>query len=57
MPKDKVLEALKNSPEPLDAKGIVAATELERSDVDKAVKALKKEGLIESPKRCFYAAV
>jgi len=53
---DKVLEALKNSSEPLDAKGIVAATGLDRADVDKSIKALKKEGLIESPKRCFYAA-
>ena len=57
MNKDKVLEVLTNSTDPLDAKAIVAQTGLERADVDKAIKALKKDGKIESPKRCFYAAV
>ena len=57
MAKEKVLEALKASAEPMDAKGIMAAASLERADVDKAIKALRKEGLIDSPKRCFYAAV
>jgi len=54
MEKDKVFEALKGA-EMLDAKGIMAATGLERADVDKAIKALRKEGLVDSPKRCFYA--
>jgi len=57
MGKDKVFEALTNATEPLDAKAIVALTGLERADVDKAIKALKKEGKIESPKRCFYSVV
>jgi len=58
MPKDQVYQALKQSNEEMmDAKAIMAATGLERSDVDKAIKALRKEELIESPKRCFYAAV
>jgi len=56
MSKEKVLEALKNSEEMMDAKGIMAATGLERAEVDKAIKALRKEELVESPKRCFYAA-
>ncbi len=34
---------------------IVAATGLERKVVDKAMKALKKDGRITSPKRCFWA--
>jgi len=54
MEKDKILEALKAA-EMLDAKGIMAATELERPAVDKAIKALRKDGLVDSPKRCFYA--
>jgi len=58
MSKEKVLEALQNSGEEMmDAKGIMAATGLERADVDKAIKALRKEELVDSPKRCFYAAV
>jgi len=57
MEKDKVLEVLMNATEPLDAKTVVERSGLERADVDKAFKALKKEGKIDSPKRCFYAAV
>ena len=55
MAKEQVLDALKGA-EMLDAKGIMAATGLERADVDKAIKALRKEELVISPKRCFYAA-
>ena len=57
MNKDKVFEVLASSSDPLDAKAIVEQTGLERAEVDKAIKALKKDGKIESPKRCFYAAV
>jgi len=57
MEKDKVLEALTNSAELLDAKAIVEKTGFERAVVDKALKALKKDGKIESPKRCFYGVV
>ena len=55
MTKEQVYEALKNSGEMMDAKGIMAATGLERTEVDKAIKALRKEERVESPKRCFYA--
>lgn len=54
--KDKVLEALKNSAEPLKGAQIAEITGLDKKDVDKAIKALKAEEAIESPKRCFYAA-
>ena len=57
MSKEKVFEVLEGAAEMMDAKAIVAATGLERKDVDKAITALKKEGKIESPKRCFYAPV
>ncbi|MCL2854249.1 MAG: MarR family transcriptional regulator [Defluviitaleaceae bacterium] len=56
MAKEKVLEALQKSNEMMDAKGIMEATGLERADVDKAIKALRKDGVVDSPKRCFYAA-
>ena len=57
MAKDQVYEALQKSEEMMDAKAIMAATGLERAEVDKAIKALRKEEKIESPKRCFYAVV
>ena len=57
MTKEQVYDALKQSEEMMDAKGIMAATGLERAEVDKAIKALRKEERVESPKRCFYKAV
>ena len=57
MEKDKVLDVLTSSLEPLDAKALVEKTGFERAAIDKALKALKKDGKIESPKRCFYVAV
>jgi len=57
MTKEQVFDTLMKAEDMMDAKAIVEATGLERKDVDKAITALKKEGKIESPKRCFYAAV
>lgn len=54
--KEKVLEALKNSVEPLKGGEIAEKTGLDKKDVDKAIKALKAEEAIFSPKRCFYTA-
>jgi len=54
---EAVYQALQNATEPLNAKMLMEATGQERADVDKALKALKKEGKIDSPKRCFYAVV
>jgi hypothetical protein len=52
--KDKVLEAMNNAGEPLNAGKIVELTSLERKEVDKAMNLLKKEGTIVSPRRCFW---
>lgn len=52
--KEQVLEAMKKAGEPLNAGKIVELTSLERKVVDKAMATLKKEGTIESPKRCFW---
>lgn len=56
MSKEKVLEVLKNSAEPLKSAEIAEKAGIDKKDVDKALKALKTEDLIDSPKRCFYAA-
>jgi len=55
-PKEKVLNTLKKSDTPLKGGEIAEKSGLDKKDVDKAIKVLKSEGLIESPKRCFYSA-
>ncbi|MCF6464012.1 HTH domain-containing protein [Clostridium sp. Cult1] len=54
--KELVLKTLKESQEPLKAGEIAEKANIDKKEVDKAIKALKKEELIESPKRCFYIA-
>lgn len=52
--KDQVLAAMKKANEPVNAGKVVELTGLDRKIVDKAMNELKKEGLIESPKRCYW---
>lgn len=52
-----VLEAFQKSEVMLDANGVAAATGIEKAEVSKLIAKLKKEGLLTSPKRCFYEAV
>lgn len=53
--KEKVLEVLTNSEEPLKGGEIAEKVGIDKKDVDKAIKDLKKEEKIISPKRCFYS--
>lgn len=53
-PKDTVLDVFKKSGEALRPGDVAEATGLEKKELDKAIKALKEEGKIYSPKRCFY---
>lgn len=50
-----VLNALRQAGKPLKAGEIAAATGLSEKEVARLIKALQAEGLIVSPKRCFYA--
>ena len=52
---DKVYEAMKAAGEPLGGGKIAELTGLDCKEVDKAIKALIKDGRVHSPKRCFYA--
>lgn len=52
--KDQVLEAMKKAGKPLKAGEIAELTNLDKKEVDKAMKDLKKEELIVSPKTCFW---
>lgn len=52
--KELVLETMKKAGEPLNAGKITAFSGLDRKEVDKAMKKLKAEGAIVSPKVCFW---
>jgi predicted transcriptional regulator len=56
MSKEKVLDTLKNAGKALKAGEIAELAGLERKEVDKAMKQLKDEGAIVSPKVCFWQA-
>lgn len=51
---DQVLEAMKAAGEPVAAGKLAEMTGLDRKVVDKAMDALKKTGVIESPVRCKW---
>ncbi len=54
MSKEKVLQAMNQAGKPLKAGEISELLGLDKNAVDKAMKELKAEDLITSPKRCFW---
>jgi Mn-dependent DtxR family transcriptional regulator len=52
---DKVLQAMKVAGKPVRPGDVAKALGMESKEVSKAIKVLKKDGRIHSPKRCFYA--
>ncbi len=52
---EKVLEVLQKSDKPLKSGEIAEMLGVDKKEVDKAIKKLKAEGKIDSPKRCYYA--
>lgn len=54
--KEQVLNLLKEKSEPMKAGEIAEALSIDKKDVDKAIKSLKADESIESPKRCYYSA-
>jgi hypothetical protein len=54
MSAEKVLQAMKAAGKALKAGEIADATGLDKAEVDKAMKALKTEGKIVSPKVCYW---
>lgn len=53
---DAVLKVLKEAAGPMKAGDIAEVSGIDKKDIDKAIKVLKDEGKIVSPKRCFYSA-
>lgn len=54
MSKEKVLETMNEAGKPLKAGEIAEISGLDRKVVDKAMKELKAEGAIVSPKHCCW---
>jgi Mn-dependent DtxR family transcriptional regulator len=52
-----ILNAMKKERKPMRPGDIATAAGLDKDLVSKAIKELKKQGLVDSPKRCFYAPV
>ena len=52
--KEQVLAAMNQAGAPVNAGKLVDLTGLDRKEVDKAMKQLKAEGAIVSPKVCFW---
>ncbi len=53
--KDLVIKALKDSEKPLKTAEIASASGLDKDEVGKILKTLKKEEIIFSPKNCYYS--
>ena len=54
MDEKKVLEAMIQAQKPVRPGDIAKILEVESKEVSKAIKKLKADGKIESPKRCYY---
>jgi Mn-dependent DtxR family transcriptional regulator len=52
---EAVLQAMKDAGKPVRPGDVAKAMGIESKEVSKAIKVLKKEGKIHSPKRCYYA--
>ncbi|GAA0124884.1 MULTISPECIES: HTH domain-containing protein [Clostridium] len=52
---DKILETLKENGA-MKAGEIAEKLNVDKKDIDKAIKKLKTDEKIESPKRCYYSA-
>ena len=56
MSAEKVLEVMKAAGKMMKAGEIAVAANLDKKEVDKAMKELKEKDLITSPTRCFWQA-
>lgn len=54
---EKVLAQMKTAGKPVRPGEIAEACGMDSKDVSKIIKSLKDQGLVDSPKRCFYAPV
>jgi Mn-dependent DtxR family transcriptional regulator len=52
---EKVLDAMKRAGKPVRPGDLAKELGVDGKEVSKAIDALKKEGKVVSPKRCYYA--
>jgi len=52
---DKVLKTMKKIGKPVRPGDVAEATGIDSKEVSKIIASLKKQELIDSPKRCYYA--
>jgi predicted transcriptional regulator len=52
-----ILDTMKKQGKPMRPGDIAKAAGIEKDAVSRAIKELKDMGLVDSPKRCFYAPV
>ena len=52
---EKVLKAMQDAGKPVRPGDIAKALDMDSKEVSKAIDALKKQGKVVSPKRCFYS--
>lgn len=53
--KESILKVLTDSDEPLKVKEVAEKAGVDTKEADKAIKALKADGKVISPKRCYYS--
>ena len=53
--KEKVLHAMKEVGKPVRPGQVAESTGIDKKELSKIIKELKKEGKIISPKQCFYS--
>ncbi|MEI7812508.1 MAG: HTH domain-containing protein [Ignavibacteria bacterium] len=51
---EKILSEMKKASKPLSAGQLAELTKIERKEIDKAMKQLKTNGRISSPKVCYW---
>jgi predicted transcriptional regulator len=51
---EKILQVMKSSAVALKSGEISEKSGVEKKETDKVIKQLMSDGLVESPKRCFY---
>ncbi len=53
---DTIINVLKKNDQAMSAGQLAEVTGIERKEIDKAMKVLKTNGRITSPKRCYWTA-
>lgn len=54
MPIEQVLRVFEENKEPLRVAEVAEKSGLDKKEVDKAIKKLRADGKVVSPKRCYY---